>query len=312
MAILLICSHCSQRLRLQDDRAGTVLSCPTCGGVNNVPAATPTAPGPRPPAPSQPTGPSTPAARIPPRPPQLPPPLIHPPKPNPEPPPSIDDDEDFELEFLQKRRLQRLFGTVWKSLTLAWLAVTIICYFLPWVRYSIVFPLDPMLDFRLELATQSGFQVTFARLSWNPLFERLLLRELKISEADQRFIRTQFGGKWLQDPRFDMAPWLVLHPVSLLIAMLVVVIAQPTRTVCVTVGMLSLVAALLLLVQFAILEPPIVQALYDRLLADRDPSLTIVIAILFDVQYTMWFKLGIFGIVATLLTQIVGFGLARR
>lgn len=77
-----------------------------------------------------------------------------------------DDEYEYDLYRRRERRRQHRAALIWRAITLTMLGVSLVCFFLPWVRYSIVIPfprqlVDPQMrnPIEVEFGNQSGVQV---------------------------------------------------------------------------------------------------------------------------------------------------------
>jgi hypothetical protein len=225
---------------------------------------------------------------------------------------------------------------LWRAITLTALGVSFLCFFLPWVRYSIVIPFPrQLIDSRMrdplevefgnksgvrisrdrvefEFASQSGLQTTFALFSLQPALDRWVKMEMEKTESEWRQAGKNPMDEWLKRSKPFMAPWLLLYPLALGIAGFVSLVSRPGNGSCLTVGGLVCTTGLLLLVQFGMFGPPVVSAFYDHFAKEGSPGAAFLLSLVLDVRYTFWFGLAVFGIVVAIVTQVVFFVLVSK
>lgn len=246
-----------------------------------------------------------------------------------------EEDEEGDYETYRRRKRRRASGGfIWRAITLAPLGVAMLCFFLPWVRYSIVIPFPRQLvgarepieagfgnqsglqvrrdRIEFEFASQSGLQVSLALASLQPALDRWTKMESEATEAKWRKSGRNPLDEWLKRSKPYMAPWLFLYPLALGFGMFITITSRPTVGSCSAVGASSMITGLLLLVQFGGFGPPAVGAFYDELAKNGNHEAALIASLVLDVQYTFWFWLAVLCIVAASVAQIVFGGLATR
>lgn len=152
--IKFLCPHCRVTMTIEREKSGSAITCPKCRQQVTVPEEDEKPPLGLPvsPAPSaNPAPPSSPASNF-----------------------DFDPEEDEEGDYETYRRRKRRRasgGFIWRAITLAPLGVAMLCFFLPWVRYSIVIPFPRQLVGAREpieagFGNQSGLQVRRDRIEF--------------------------------------------------------------------------------------------------------------------------------------------------
>ena len=126
--------------------------------------------------------------------------------------------------------------------------------------------------------------MTFALVSLQPALERWLKLEMEESEAKLRKQGKNPLDEWLKRSKPYMAPWLLLYPLALGIAMMVALVSRPASGPCLTIGTLAVGTGLLLLIQFGMFGPPAVSAFYDQVVKEGSPGAALLVSLVLDIR----------------------------
>lgn len=207
----------------------------------------------------------------------------------PEPAPiPLDDEFEYEPAHVRRRRRLNRATTIWRAATIPALAISIVCYFLPWVAYSILIPGVGLRERYIELASQSGMEASFALVTLHPALDAAA--KLEVTRQENKWLSEGKSPlkEWMKRSRPYLATWLVISPLCLLSACVWVMISLPTMGSYLTVLTLSGISGIIVAVQFGIFGPPALGAFYEQL-GTIDGSAAIVASLLIEVRYTAGF-----------------------